>query len=66
MPSSFLIYVLLFINEWNMLLCFFFVIIFKDFLHLTAQAGGAAEGKEETDSPLSREPNVELDPGTLG
>ena len=29
-------------------------------------AGGATEGEGEADSPLSREPNVGLDPGILG
>ena len=28
--------------------------------------GGGAEGERETDSPLSREPDVGLDPRTLG
>ena len=31
-----------------------------------AQAGRGAEGEGEADSPLSREPDVGLDPGTLG
>ena len=45
---------------------------FKDFIHLTeqesegAQAGGAAEGEGEAGSSLSREPNVGLNPRTLG
>ena len=31
-----------------------------------AQAGEAAKGEGEADSPVSREPNVGLDPRTLG
>lgn len=31
-----------------------------------AQIGGGAEGEGEADSPLSREPDVWLDPRTLG
>ena len=31
----------------------------------TAWAGGGAEGKEESDSPLSREPDPGLNPKTL-
>jgi len=31
-----------------------------------AQAGGAAEGEGEAYSPLSREPDMGLDPRTLG
>ena len=31
-----------------------------------AQAGGAAEGEEEADSPLNREPDAGLDSRTLG
>jgi len=31
-----------------------------------AQAGGAAEGEGEADSPLSREPDMGLDPRTPG
>ena len=31
-----------------------------------AQAGGGAEGEGKADSPLSREPDVGLDPRTRG
>ena len=41
---------------------------FKDFIDLrecvNAQAGGESEGEGETDSPLSREPNTELNSRT--
>ena len=49
---------------------FFFFFFFKIFTYLTererqsTEAGGEAEG--EADSPLSREPNAELDPRTPG
>ena len=45
-------------------------IFFKDFIHLFdregAQVREIAAGEEEADSLPSREPNAELDPGTLG
>ena len=53
----------------KVMLYFYF---FKDCIYLfdrkseTAQAGGAAEGEEEADSLLSRDPNVGLDSRTLG
>ena len=31
-----------------------------------SMSGGGAEGEREADSPLSREPDVGLDPRTLG
>jgi len=59
----------------NFLDWFSFLFSFKDFIHLRererahtserAQAGGAAEGEGETDSALSREPDVGLDLRTL-
>lgn len=43
-------------------------LFFKDFIHLTerAQAGGGSEGEGEAGSLLNREPDVRLDPRTLG
>jgi len=35
-------------------------------LRESTQAGGESEGDGEADSPLSREPDVGLDPGTPG
>jgi len=45
---------------------FYFLFIFKDFIYLfeRAREGGVSEG--EADSPLSREPDVGLDPETPG
>ena len=48
------------------------IIFKKDFMYLfereraqeKAQAGGEAEGEGEADSPLSREPDAELNPRT--
>ena len=44
----------------------FFKILFTYYLRDRAQAGGGTggEGERETGSPLSREPNAELDPRT--
>ena len=43
-------------------------LLFKDFIYLfereLSRAGGGAEGEEETDYLLSREPDVGLDPRT--
>ena len=54
------------VSIWlTMFVCFFKVL----FIYLTenerAQIGGTAEGEGEADSPLSREPNMGLNPRTL-
>ena len=36
------------------------------YLRARTQMGGGAEGEREADSPLSREPNMWIDPGTPG
>lgn len=46
-------------------------IVFKDFIYLRERESaqewwGEAEGKEKPDSPLSKDPNVGLNPRTLG
>ena len=48
---------------------FFYILSLKDFIHLFEREKtgeeGIAEGEEEADSPLSREPNMVLHPRTL-
>ena len=54
------------VNIWIIQTIIYF---FKDFVYLFERAcmnkwGGGAEGEEEADSPLSREPNTELNSRT--
>jgi len=53
-------------NSWFIFFNILFIHLRQRDKRERAWAGGEAEGEEEADSPLSQEPNVGLDPRTLG